>query len=135
MDVHSPEKRSFNISKIKGKDTKPEMLLRKWLWGNVYRYRLHGKNLPGKPDIIFSGIGSVIFVHGCFWHKHSYKYFQWPATRRDFWKKKLHGNAVRDKENYQKLSSLGWRYLIVWECEFKSGDTNKLWRKVAKFLS
>ncbi len=120
MDVHSPEQRSYNMSRIKGKDTKPELLVRKWLWSRGYRYRLHRKDLPGKPDIVFPRHRKAVFVHGCFWHKHDCRYFKWPRTNREFWKKKINENVRRDQKNYQDLIADGWNYFIVWECELKN---------------
>ena len=134
LDVHSPQQRSFNMSRIQGKDTKPEMLLRKWLWSRGYRYRLHRKDIPGKPDIIFPGRKKVIFVHGCFWHKHACKYFKWPKTNFEFWEKKIKGNVSRDNRNYQLLTENNWQYLVVWECETKSRAPEKLFDKIEKFL-
>ena len=124
MDVHSPEQRSYNMSRIKGKNTKPELIVRKWLWSQGYRYRLHRKDLPGKPDIVFSGRKKVIFVHGCFWHKHNCRYFKWPETNPEFWKKKINENVRRDQKNYQDLIADGWHYFVVWECEIRQKDTN-----------
>jgi DNA mismatch endonuclease, patch repair protein len=135
MDVHSSQQRSFNMSRIQGKNTKPEMLLRKWLWSKGYRYRLHKKDLPGKPDIVFPGQKKVIFVHGCFWHKHDCKYFNWPKTNIEFWEKKIKGNVSRDNRNYQLLIEKNWQYLLVWECETKSKEPGKLYYKIEKFLS
>jgi DNA mismatch endonuclease, patch repair protein len=120
MDVHSPEQRSFNMSQIKGKDTKPELLVRRWLWGHGYRYRLHYKNLPGKPDIVFPGRKKVIFVQGCFWHKHDCQYFKWPKSNAEFWRQKIEGNVCRDQRNFASLIASGWVYLIIWECTFKN---------------
>ena len=134
MDVHSPEKRSYNMSRIKGKDTKPELLLRQWLWQNGYRYRLHKKNLPGKPDIVLPKWQKAIFVHGCFWHRHKCKYFQWPDSNFDFWKKKIEENVKRDEANYTALDGMGWQYLIIWECELRCKDLASLWLKTKKFL-
>jgi DNA mismatch endonuclease (patch repair protein) len=119
MDVHSPERRSFNMSRIKGKNTKPEILARKWLWVHGFRYRLHRKDLPGKPDIVFIRQKKAIFIHGCFWHKHECRYFKWPLTNAEFWKKKINESVTRDQKNYADLSAGGWRYLIIWECELK----------------
>ena len=119
MDVHSPERRSFNMSRIKGKNTKPEMLVRKWLWANGYRYRLHRKDLPGKPDIVFAGRKKAIFIHGCFWHKHECRYFKWPRTNEEFWIKKINESVTRDQKNYVDLIGGGWSYIIIWECELK----------------
>jgi DNA mismatch endonuclease (patch repair protein) len=133
-DVHSPEKRSYNMSRIKGKNTTPEMVVRRLLWQNGYRYRLHYQNLPGKPDIVFPSRKKVIFVHGCFWHKHECKYFKWPKSNIDFWKQKIEGNVQRDKKNCILLNESGWKYLIVWECETKSKDKTQLWNKIKTFL-
>lgn len=119
MDVHTPIKRSFNMSKIKNKDTKPEIVVRKWLWKNNYRYRLHAQNLPGRPDIVFKSRKSIIFIHGCFWHRHDCKYATIPASRQDFWIKKFQKNVERDRKNMQSLDELGWRVLIIWECEIR----------------
>jgi len=134
VDVHSPKQRSYNMSRIKGKDTKPEMVLRQWLWRSGYRYRLHRKDLPGKPDIVFPGLKNIIFVHGCFWHKHNCKYFKWPASNAEFWKNKIKGNIKRDNKHYKALSDIGWNYLTVWECELNSKNQVSLWKKVRKFL-
>ncbi len=120
MDVHTPEQRTFNMSRIKGNDTKPEILVRKWLWANGYRYRLHTKYLPGKPDIVFSSRKAAIFVHGCFWHRHNCRYATMPSTRKDFWTKKFSENVKRDKKNVQLLCEHGWNVLLLWECEIKN---------------
>lgn len=119
MDVHSKQRRSFNMSKIGGKDTKPELMLRKWLWQRGYRYRLHYRSLPGKPDIVFPGRKKAIFVNGCFWHRHDCKYFKWPQSNAEFWKQKIESNVQRDWQNYEALTSAGWSYLVVWECAFR----------------
>jgi DNA mismatch endonuclease (patch repair protein) len=121
------------MSQIHSKDTKPELIVRKWLWHHGYRYRLHRKDLPGKPDIVFPKYNAVIFIHGCFWHRHNCKYASTPATRKDFWKEKLDGNAKRDKANVQSLIELKWRVLIIWECEIKKWDV-ALERKIIDFL-
>lgn len=135
MDVHSRKQRSYNMSQIKGKDTKPEIIVRKWLWNNGYRYRLHRKDLPGKPDIVFPGRKKAIFVNGCFWHKHDCKYFKWPKSNKEFWHQKIEGNAKRDADNYSKLVSAGWKYLIIWECELKKPDLTPQWDKIQRFLN
>jgi len=121
------------MSQIKGKNTKPELLVRKWLWSRGYRYRLHRKDLPGKPDIVFPRQKKAVFVHGCFWHKHDCRYFKWPRTNREFWKKKINENVRRDQKNYQDLIADGWNYFIVWECELKA-DITGLWDRLAEFL-
>jgi DNA mismatch endonuclease (patch repair protein) len=111
----------------------PELIVRKWLWHQGYRYRLHRKDLPGKPDIVLQKYNAVIFVHGCFWHRHNCKYASNPATRKDFWEEKLNGNARRDKANVQRLIELKWRVLVIWECEIKKWDA-VLERKIIDFL-
>jgi DNA mismatch endonuclease, patch repair protein len=119
-DVHDKETRSYNMSRIKGKDTKPEMLVRKFLHANGFRYRLHVKNLPGKPDIVLLKYKTVIFVHGCFWHKHEgCKYFVVPKTRTDWWLNKINGNVANDKKAEAVLEDGGWRIITLWECELK----------------
>lgn len=119
-DVHEPETRSYNMSQIQGKDTKPEMLVRRFLHSNGFRYRLHVKNLPGKPDLVLPKYNSVIFVHGCFWHAHEdCKYFKIPQTRTEWWKEKLFGNKERDERNIEELEGQGWNVIVVWGCELK----------------
>ncbi len=119
-DVHTPEQRSFNMSRITGKDTKPELQVRRILHAAGLRYRLHGKHLPGKPDLVFAGARAVVFVHGCFWHMHKCKYGKpAPATNKDFWAEKRRGNAERDKRNRAALKADGWKVFEVWECETK----------------
>ena len=135
VDVHSPDQRSFNMSRIKGKNTKPEMIVRQWLWQNGYRYRLHRKDLPGKPDIVFSGRKKVIFVNGCFWHKHNCKYFKWPKSNTKFWRQKIEANVRRDVDNYISLNTTGWNYMVVWECEIKEKNLKPLWERIKVFLN
>lgn len=119
-DVHEPETRSYNMSQIQAKDTKPEMIVRKFLHGNGFRYRLHVKDLPGKPDLVLPKYNSVIFVHGCFWHAHEgCEFFKLPQTNTEFWKEKLYGNKERDKKHIQELEKMGWNTIVVWECELK----------------
>lgn len=120
MDVHEPEVRSYNMSQIKGKDTKPEMLVRKFLFSKGFRYRLHVKNLPGKPDIVLPKYKTVIFVHGCFWHGHKgCKYFVVPKTRTDWWLNKINKNKELDKKNISLLRQEGWKVLTIFECDLK----------------
>ncbi|MBP1910326.1 very short patch repair endonuclease [Methanolobus bombayensis] len=133
-DVHSRKQRSYNMSQIKGKDTKPEITVRKWLWNNGYRYRLHRKDLPGKPDIVFPGKKKVIFVNGCFWHKHDCEYFKWPKSNSDFWYQKISKNVLRDTKSYEQLRADGWNILIVWECEIKKKDLTSIYNKLTDFL-
>lgn len=126
MDVHEPEVRSYNMSQIKGKDTKPELLVRKFLYSKGFRYRLHAKNLPGKPDIVLPKFNTVIQVHGCFWHCHQgCKYFVIPKTRTEWWKEKLFGNKARDEEYQNQLRELGLKVRVVWECELKKSRREK----------
>lgn len=122
MDVHSPKKRSYNMSQIKGKNTKPEMMVRKILWEKGYRYRLQYKNLPGKPDIVFPGKKKAIFVNGCFWHRHNCHYFKWPKSNSEFWFNKIESNVIRDNERQASLLALGWIYLIIWECAIREAS-------------
>lgn len=120
-DVHDQVTRSYNMSKIKGVNTKPEMLVRKWLHANGFRYRLHRKDLPGKPDLTLSKHRVVVFVNGCFWHGHQdCRYFVLPKTRTDWWKNKIENTVKRDQRALNDLNTLGWRSLIVWECELKT---------------
>jgi DNA mismatch endonuclease (patch repair protein) len=136
MSIESvPDKtRSYNMSRIKGKNTKPEILVRKWLWSKSYRYKLHRKELPGKPDIVFPGRLKVIFIHGCFWHRHDCSYFKWPETNSEFWRHKIGYNVMRDNMNYAALAKAGWRYIVIWECETKAKNLGDLWSKVEEFL-
>ncbi len=120
VDIVDPKTRSRMMSGIRGKDTKPEMIVRRALHRAGYRYRLHVKNLPGEPDIVLPKYKTVIFVHGCFWHCHDCKNFKWPKTRREFWQKKIKGNVERDKLHYEDILKLGWKVLVMWECEIKS---------------
>ena len=120
MDVHDKATRSYNMSQIKGKNTKPEELVRKYLFTRGFRYRKNDKRLPGSPDIVLPKYKTVIFVNGCFWHGHTgCKYFVWPQNNADFWREKIQCNIERDKNNYEKLKQLGWSVVLVWECELK----------------
>ncbi len=124
MDRISKEHRSWNMSRIRGRDTKPEMIVRRLLHKNGYRFRLHRKDLPGKPDIVLSKYKVVIFVNGCYWHRHpSCKYAYTPRSRVDFWKAKFEDNVKRDKAAQTALQELGWKVVIIWECETKNIDS------------
>lgn len=118
-DIVTPEKRSLMMSGIRGKDTKPEILIRKALFARGWRYRLHDKRLPGKPDLVFPRLRAVIFVDGCFWHGHHCHLFKLPSSRIEFWTEKIGRNRERDIEVRRKLDELGWRHLTVWECALK----------------
>ena len=118
MDTLTPAERSRRMSLVRGKDTKPEILVRRLVHRMGFRYRLHARDLPGCPDLVFPSRGKVIFVHGCFWHRHgTCKNTRWPKSRLDFWRPKLEQNQRRDKINRRTLSKLGWRVLVVWECQ------------------
>lgn len=118
-DIVTPEKRSLMMAGIRGKHTKPELLIRKALHAKGWRYRLHGTTLPGKPDLIFTRLKAVIFVNGCYWHGHHCHLFRLPSSRTEFWAEKIGRNQERDAEVRQKLNALGWRHLTVWECALK----------------
>ena len=133
-DVLTTFQRRYCMSQIRDRNTKPEQIVRKWLWSNGFRYRLHYKKLPGKPDIVLPGCKKVIFVHGCFWHKHHCKYFKWPATNESFWKDKIESNAKRDKQNRSALKKAGWQFTVVWECELKPQKVAKTFQKLRKFM-
>ena len=118
-DNHSKEVRSMNMSHIRSKNSKPEELVRKYLFSKGFRYRKNVKTLPGSPDIVLPKYKTVIFVNGCFWHKHDCPRFVWPSSNEDYWRPKIMGNVERDKRNIADLQQLGWTVLTVWECELK----------------
>jgi DNA mismatch endonuclease, patch repair protein len=121
MDTLTKQERSERMSLVRSKDTKPEMLVRKMVHGMGFRYRLHVSDLPGKPDLVFPHLRKTIFVHGCFWHQHPGCGRQ-PKTRKGFWLSKLSQNRERDLRNQQELRRLGWKSLIVWECQLKRAN-------------
>ena len=121
MDVHDKKTRSFNMSRIKGKNTKPEELVRKYLFSQGFRYRKNVRTLPGSPDIVLPKYKTAIFVNGCFWHGHvGCKYFVWPENNAEFWHIKITTNIERDSRNIKLLEQAGWKVLVVWECELKT---------------
>ena len=125
MDVLTAEQRHRNMSAIRSRNTKPEILVRHFLWSRGFRYRLNTAGLPGHPDIVLRKYRTCIFVNGCFWHGHeNCRYFRLPATNRDFWRKKIARNVERDSEELRQLASLGWHCITVWECGLK-----KNWRE------
>lgn len=133
MDKHTPEVRSYNMSQIKGKNTKPEMIVRKFLFSKGFRYKLHDKSLPGKPDILFPKYKTVLFIHGCFWHGHKHcKYFKLPTTRQEYWLPKIENNIKRDEGTVCILRDLGWRVITVWECELKKDRITQTLNDLAK---
>jgi DNA mismatch endonuclease (patch repair protein) len=119
-DIVSPDIRSKMMSGIGGKNTKPEIIVRKSLHRRGFRYTLHRRDLPGKPDLTLPKYKTVVFVNGCFWHGHDCHLFKWPKTNENFWKDKINGNKVRDKNNINKLLSAGWNVLLIWECSVRS---------------
>ncbi len=121
-DVVSPQKRSEMMSGIRGKNTKPEQFVRKALHAQGYRFRLHRKDLPGKPDLVLTKYNAVIFVHGCFWHRHNCHLFKWPKSRPDFWRTKINKNCENDEKTLDALQEQDWRVLIVWECAIKGKE-------------
>lgn len=124
------------MSRIKSKDTKPEMLVRKFLHANGFRYRLHVKDLPGKPDIVLPKYRTVIFVHGCFWHGHEgCKYYVMPKSNQEFWSTKILGNVNRDKQHAAKLKKEHWRVINIWECELKPIIREKTFHRIISSLS
>lgn len=119
VDVHDPKTRSRNMAAIKGSNTKPELLVRRALHAQGLRYKIHVKDLPGKPDMVFPKHRAVVFIHGCFWHQHDCHLFKWPSTRKDFWEQKIGRNVTNDELAARKLQDLGWRVALVWECALK----------------
>lgn len=135
-DVHSPEVRSYNMSMIRGKNTKPEIIVRKFLHSRGFRFRLHKKGLPGKPDIVLSKYKTVIFIHGCFWHGHkNCKYFVVPKTRTKWWLNKINRNREVDNENKLKLKKSDWKIITLWTCQLKSKKIEKTLNKLSTALT
>lgn len=133
MDNLAPAERSEIMSRVHAKDTQPEMLVRKLVFAEGYRYRLHDRKLPGCPDIVFKNRAKVIFVHGCFWHRHANcALARMPKSRLDFWEPKLRANKERDARNKKLLAKEGWKVLTIWECELR--DTEQLKRTIRRFL-
>ncbi|MDD5333173.1 MAG: very short patch repair endonuclease [Rhodoferax sp.] len=130
MDRLSPEHRGWLMSHVKSKDTTPELTVRRLIFGMGYRYRLHDKRLPGKPDLVFAGRRKIVFVNGCFWHGHTgCRYAHLPKTRVNFWRTKIENNRTRDRRNVALLEASGWTVLTVWQCELKTIEAlaNKLY--------
>jgi DNA mismatch endonuclease (patch repair protein) len=125
-DVHSKATRSYNMSRIRSKDTKPEMLVRRFLHKNGFRYRLHVKDMPGKPDIVLPKYKTVIFIHGCFWHGHEgCKYYVVPKSRTEWWLHKIGTNTANDINAENLLTASGWNIITIWECELKGASVEK----------
>ena len=123
-DVHSPEIRSKNMRAIRSMDSQPEKLVRRFLHSQGFRFRLHESGLPGKPDIVLAKHRAVIFVHGCFWHRHKCHLFKWPKANPEFWRTKITNNHRRDKKTVALLVQMGWRVLVIWECALKNRSTD-----------
>ena len=120
VDHITKAKRSWNMSRIRAKDTKPEKIVRSFLFNKGFRFRIHSKDLPGKPDIVLPKYRTIIQVHGCFWHKHKgCKYFVVPKTRTKWWLEKINKTAQNDRQNETILEQLGWKVIVIWECEIK----------------
>ena len=132
VDRVSPAARSRNMARIRGKDSQPEMRVRRMVFSLGYRYRLHKRELPGTPDLVFSGRRKVILVHGCFWHQHDCNRGSRPASNTEFWNNKLDQNIERDRKNVASLSAAGWSTLVIWECETKSPESLAL--RITEFL-
>ena len=137
VDVLTPQQRSFCMSRIRAKDTKPEILVRKGLFALGFRFRLHPKNITGSPDVILPKYHAAIFVHGCLWHGHGCHLFKWPQTNGIFWRNKINKNKLTDSRNQEALRGAGWRVLIIWECALrgrKKTEPSLLLEKISHWL-
>ncbi|MEI6815362.1 MAG: DNA mismatch endonuclease Vsr [Bacteroidota bacterium] len=135
-DIFDKETRSYVMSRIRSKDTKPELQVRKYLFSQGFRYRLHEKKLPGTPDITLPKYHTVIFVHGCFWHGHkNCKYASIPKTRTEFWMNKIARNKMNDRTNIKLLKSLGWQVLVIHECQLKKDKINRSLKKLVEKIN
>ena len=121
-DNHSKEERSRNMSHIRSQNTKPEETVRKYLFSKGFRYRKNVRSLPGCPDIVLPKYKTVVFVNGCFWHKHNCSRFVWPSSNKEYWEPKILRNVERDKKNQIQLAELGWHVIVIWECQLKKKD-------------
>ena len=135
VDIVSPEHRSRMMSGIRGKDTKPELIVRRELFRRGFRYQLHRKDLPGKPDLVFTKYNAVILVNGCFWHGHDCKLFKWPKSNPEFWREKIIGNRERDTRNAALLLDQGWRVEAVWECSLKGKSTTEIDKEIDRLAA
>ena len=136
-DVLSVSQRSYCMSRIRGKDTKPEQLIRSGLFSLGFRYRLHCRDLPGCPDLVFRKYRAVIFVHGCLWHGHECHLFKWPVTNRGFWRKKIKRNRKGDRIAINKLGEANWRVMTIWECAMRGRlrqDRSKMLERISRWL-
>ena len=138
MDRLSKAHRSWNMSRIKSRDTEPELIVRSMLHRAGFRFRLHRKDLPGKPDIVLPKYNTVVFVHGCFWHRHEDCRFAYmPKSRKAFWRKKFKENKERDQRHSKELAALGWKVIVVWECEMKNNEAlcERLQKEITELAS
>ena len=134
-DVHTPQQRRYNMQQIRAKNTKPELLVRKFLHANGFRYSLHNKKLPGKPDIVLTKYKTIIFIHGCFWHGHkNCKYFVVPKTRTKWWLNKIKLNKANDEKAVKELKKDGWKVIVVWECALKPAKQETALIRILKKL-
>jgi len=131
-DNHSKEIRSMNMSHIRSKNSKPEEKVRKYLFSKGFRYRKNVKDLPGKPDIFLKKYKTVVFVNGCFWHKHDCPRFVWPSSNKEYWVPKIQRNVERDIENTRRLEEQGWQVLTVWECQLKTETAEETLRDITE---
>lgn len=134
MDIVSSEKRSWIMSQVRNKDTRPELRVRRLVHSLGYRYRLHVASLPGRPDLVFPGRRAVVFVHGCFWHQHHCTNARLPTTNHEFWRQKLQRNVERDLQIIEQLVTDGWKVLVIWECETTTKNLDDLTTKLTQFL-
>lgn len=134
-DIKTKESRSYNMSRIAGKDTKPEELVRKYLFSKGFRYRKNVRKLPGTPDLVLPKYQTAIFVNGCFWHGHEgCKYFVWPKSNAEFWRQKIETNISRDQRKEAQLRDMGWNVIVVWECELRSPKCQETLERLEKEL-
>ena len=132
MDIMTPAERSALMGRIRGTDTKPELFVRRSLHSRGYRFRTHVRELPGRPDLVFTKRQAVIFVHGCFWHRHGCRKTYSPKSRQEFWQRKFKGNVMRDRRNQSLLVDAGWKVLVLWECEVETDDS--ILNRIVDFL-
>ncbi len=136
MDIFTSQQRHYCMSRISGKATKPELIVRRWLWNHNYRYRLNVKGIPGKPDIVLRKYRTAIFVNGCFWHGHEgCKIYRVPKSNTDFWIKKIVRNRERDHKEHKALHDAGWHVIIIWECQLKKASINSTMHGVEHMLN
>ena len=135
MDVHDKKTRSYNMSRIRSVNTKPEERVRKYLFAKGFRYRKNVRTLPGKPDVVLPKYRTCLFVNGCFWHKHEgCRYFVWPKSNVEFWERKINGNVERDIQQQNLLKQQGWNVIVIWECELKNNRFDVTMEMVEKAI-